>query len=97
MIGVDFGDLPDTAPQITPGVELFNQLSPQEQMEILGPAKYAACKAGKFTLTDLVGRERSREWGTHRYEKSLAELGINARQYFVAPARRVFGYTGEEL
>lgn len=46
MIGVDFGDLPDTAPQITPGVELFNQLSPQEQMEILGPAKYAACKAG---------------------------------------------------
>lgn len=27
-----------------------------------------------------MGRVRSNEWGTHRYEKSLAELGIDARK-----------------
>lgn len=72
--GIDFSDVPDTNPEIEPGVALFEKLPAEKQIKILGPAKYAAWKDGKFILSDIVGRKRSKEWGTHRYEKSLAEL-----------------------
>ncbi|MEZ0396822.1 MAG: phage minor head protein [Anaerolineales bacterium] len=72
--GIDLSDIPDTNPQIELGVSLFEKLSQEQQIKILGPAKYAAWRDGKFALSDIVGRARSREWGTHRYEKSLAEL-----------------------
>jgi SPP1 gp7 family putative phage head morphogenesis protein len=95
--GIDLSNIPDTNPEIEPGITLFEKLPTQKQLAILGPAKYAAWKDGKFTLSDLVGRKRSREWGTHRYEKSLAELGIDARSYFVVPKRSVFGKNVEQL
>ncbi len=38
------------------------------------PTKWSAWKDGKLTLGDLVGSRRSREWGTMRYERSLADL-----------------------
>jgi SPP1 gp7 family putative phage head morphogenesis protein len=72
--GIDLSDVPDTNPEIEPGVSLFERLPAEKQIRILGPAKYAAWKDGKFTLADIVGRARSKEWGTHRYEKSLAQL-----------------------
>ena len=58
MIGVDLSDLPDANPRITPGVELFEKLAAEQQIKILGPAKYAAWKDGKFALSDIVGRAR---------------------------------------
>lgn len=73
-VGVDLSDLPDTRPQITPGVALFQKLPMEKQVKILGPAKWAAWKDGQFALPDIVGRARSNVWGTHRYEKSLTQL-----------------------
>jgi len=73
-IGSDLSGVPDSRPEIETGVSLFGKLPPEKQIKILGPAKYAAWKDGKFTLADVVGRSRSKEWGTHRYEKSLAQL-----------------------
>lgn len=72
--GIDLSDVPDTNPEIEPGVLLFEKLPVEKQIKILGPAKYAAWKDGQFALSDVVGRARSREWGTHRYEKTLVEL-----------------------
>ena len=72
--GIDLADIPDTNPEIEPGISLFERLPVEKQIKILGPAKWAAWKDGKFALADVVGRKRSREWGTHRYEKSLAQL-----------------------
>jgi SPP1 gp7 family putative phage head morphogenesis protein len=72
--GIDLSGIPDTNPEIESGISLFEKLPIEQQIVILGPAKYAAWKDGKFTLSDLVGRKRSREWGTMRYEKSLNEL-----------------------
>jgi hypothetical protein len=80
--GIDLSNIPDTNPKIEPGITLFEKLPTQKQLAILGPAKYAAWKDGKFTLSDLVGRKRSREWGTHRYERSLQDLiGDKAKEY----------------
>ncbi len=78
--GIDLSDVPDTNPEIEPGVSLFERLPAEQQIKILGPAKWAAWKDGKFALADVVGRKRSREWGTHRYEKSLKELGIDVNK-----------------
>ncbi len=72
--GIDLSDIPDTNLEIEPGVSLFEKLPAEKQIKILGPAKYAAWKDGKFTLSDGVGRKWSRKWGTHRYEKSLKEI-----------------------
>lgn len=95
--GIDLSDVPDTNPEIEPGFSLFERLPAEKQIKILGPAKYAAWKDGKFALSDIVGRARSKEWGTHRYEKSLTELGIDARKYLIAPKKNVFGKTREEV
>lgn len=72
--GIDLSDVPDTNPEIEPGVSLFERLPAEKQIKILGPAKYAAWKEGEFSLSDIVGRSRSKEWGTHRFEKSLVQL-----------------------
>lgn len=72
--GIDLSDIHDTNPEIEPGVWLFENLTPEQQIKILGPAKWAAWKDGAFPLSEVVGRARLKEWGTHRYEKSLAEL-----------------------
>ena len=96
MYGIDLSDLPDANPEIRLGTSLFMQLPAEKQIKILGPAKWAAWKDGKFTLSDLVGRKRSREWGTHRYEKSLAELGIQWSKYYKHRKRKEVGFTAEK-
>lgn len=72
--GIDLSGVPDTNPEIEPGVLLFDKLPAEKQIKILGPAKWAAWKDGRFVLSDIVGRARSKEWGTHRFEKSLVQL-----------------------
>lgn len=56
------------------GIAAFGQLSDTEQLRVLGPAKYAAWKEGKFELGDVVGRKYDPQWGWTRYEKSLKDL-----------------------
>jgi len=88
MIGVDLSDLPDTRPAITPGIDQFKELSMEEQMNILGPAKWAAWKEGKFELSDLVGRKYDKVWGGMTYEKSLSEiLGSKQAKIFTESTR----------
>lgn len=72
--GIDMSGVPDSRVQVTPGTELFARMSSAEQLALLGPAKYAAYRDGKLSLTDLVGQAHSAAWGSHRYERSLAEI-----------------------
>jgi hypothetical protein len=96
-LGIDLSDIPDTNPVIEAGLSLFERLSRSEQIAILGLAKYNAWRDGKFTLDAIVGRKHSSEWGTHWYERSLAELGINARDYLAIQNRSLFGMKVERL
>lgn len=63
------------------GADWFASQSDAFQARILGPAKFAALQHGDITLSDLVGIRRSEQWGDSIYEKSLRELGFNARDY----------------
>jgi len=76
-LGFDMDDVEGKFPET--GITAFGKLSDTEQVKILGPAKYAAWKEGKFGLEDLVGRRYDPQWGWSRYEKSLKEL-IGAEQ-----------------
>jgi len=72
VLGFDLDEAEGIKPAT--GAEAFATLSNTEQLRILGPAKYAAWKEGKFGLGDLVGRKYDVQWGWTRYEKSLKEL-----------------------
>ena len=56
-----------------PGVDQFAKLSEEEQQHILGPL-YDAYHSGQISLTDVVGRSFSRDWGSMRRVKSLKEI-----------------------
>lgn len=62
-------------PSIEKGIERFAKLSEAEQEQILGKAKFAAYKAGRFTLSDIVGTAIHLRWGKIRFVKALAEIG----------------------
>ncbi len=66
--------VPETRAEISSGREWFERQPDDVQRRMLGPAKHAAWKDGKFALEDLVGRRRSTRWGTTRYERSLQAL-----------------------
>lgn len=55
------------------GPALFQQMSQEQQRQVLGGAKFEAYQAGKIDLSDLVYRRRSRAWGTMRREASLEQ------------------------
>jgi SPP1 gp7 family putative phage head morphogenesis protein len=59
---------------ITPGTERFAQLPAATQRAILGPAKYAAYRAGALRLDDLRGFRIDPRWGPIGYERSLTEI-----------------------
>lgn len=68
-------DVEDSAPEPGPtGVEAFGKLAASEQRQILGPAKFAAFRAGKIDLADVRGFRRDRKWGPVGYERSLREI-----------------------
>lgn len=72
--GAELGfDVPDVVvkPAQTGG-EWFLSQSEDVQKSILGPAKYAAWKAGDITLQSLVGEADDPQWGRVRFENSLA-------------------------
>lgn len=95
--GVDLSDIPDTNPEIEPGTALFEKLSQEQQIKILGPAKWQAWKDGKFALADIVGRARSKEWGTHRYERSLKEILNSPRETPKPKPEEFINYTKAKI
>lgn len=95
--GIDLSDIPDTNPEIEPGISLFERLSEEKQIKILGPAKWQAWKDGKFALADIVGRARSKEWGTHRYERSLKEILNSPRETPKPKPEEFINYTKAKI
>lgn len=73
--------IPDN-PELEPGSALFEKLNPEKQRSILGPAKYAAWRDGRFTFSQIVGRRDDARWGSMRFERSLKDLiGEDAMNY----------------
>lgn len=56
---------------VTPGEELFAQMTPAQQDAKLGKAAGAAYRADAVKLVDFVGVRRDPDWGDSRYVKSL--------------------------
>jgi hypothetical protein len=88
---------------IEPGEKAFERLSDTEQLNILGPAKFAAYKDGKIKLTDLAGRKYSKEWGWTRSEKSLKDvIGTDAAKAYtrlalMGAAKNAGNYSADDL
>lgn len=81
-------------PRDDPGWETGRQWlekQPEEvQRQVLGNAGYEAYRAGAVSLDDFVGVRRSREWGTTRRARSLAQiLGEEGQQRWISVARAV--------
>jgi len=100
-LGFDMDEVESQVPET--GIEAFGQLFDTEQLKVLGPAKYAAWKEGRFNLNDLVGRKYDPQWGWTRYEKSLVELlgKEEARAYtrlaLMGVAKNVGNYSVDDL
>ncbi|GAP14887.1 phage Mu protein F like protein [Longilinea arvoryzae] len=76
-----YDGVPDN-PELEPGSKLFEKLNPEKQRAILGPAKYAAWRDGRFTLSQIVGRRNDPRWGSMRFERNLKDLiGEDATNY----------------
>jgi len=88
---------------IEPGEKAFERLSDTEQLNVLGPAKFAAYKDGEIKLTDLVGRKYSKEWGWTRSEKSLKDvIGTDAAKAYtrlalMGTAKNAGNYSADDL
>jgi SPP1 gp7 family putative phage head morphogenesis protein len=72
-----FDGIGESMGEIEDGVTAFGKLTEHQQLAVLGPAKYVAFREGIIKLPELVGRRRSKRWGTMRYEKSLKELDLD--------------------
>lgn len=98
-IGVDLTGIEET--RVTPelGVDVFVRLAAEEQIKILGPAKFAAWENGEFDLQDLIGRRQDPIWGGMRYEKSLKEiLGAEvAKRWYVLPRAQDYEAMRDQL
>jgi len=92
-----FEGIPETTLPIEQGVDVFQRLSPEMQQKILGMAKYAAWKDGKFNLEDLVGRKYDGRWGSMRYERSLKSLGIDWHSYIHGSQVTQVGQIGQAV
>ncbi len=83
-------DADERMPEIRAGTDLFAELSPAAQQEILGPAMWLAWSNRAFALGDIVGTKRSAVWGDTRYARSLTEIvGPEAARRWIREARRL--------
>lgn len=96
--GLSAADIPET--RITEsygtGKDWFYSQSEATQISIMGPAKFEAWQRGDISLDDLVGVRQDGEWGGALYEKSLKELGLDARDYLPKAPLRGLGPRGSE-
>ena len=61
-------------PLAVPGPDWFRKLPKRDQVEMMGPGKYAAWKAGVFEIEDMAGEVENDVYGLMRVERSLKEL-----------------------
>lgn len=75
------------APNWELGPRWFKGLPEERQRELMGPETFAAWKAGKFDLMDLVSTRHSDIWGDSPQTTSLAKLlgGSKGTTFFSAP------------
>ena len=71
--------LPDTNPTVEPGADAFAKLSAEEQLAILGPAKWKLWHDGDAALSDMVTATSSPVWGESVHVASLEEVRANAK------------------
>lgn len=65
---------PDSMVDLGNGPDIFDGLSDAEQLDILGPGKFALYNKSEITLQDLVVHGTHAEWGGYRRSATLAEL-----------------------
>lgn len=70
--------IPDTRPQVVPGVELFQGLPEAEQRRIVGPEAHRLMQAGQIRLQDMVHQTSDQRWGTMRRASTLQEATAQA-------------------
>ena len=85
MYGIDLSEVPETSVVVESGATLFDRLSREQQISVLGPAKWAAWRDGLITfddnpMTGIVGRKYDPVWGSMRAERSLKRLGLNINE-----------------
>lgn len=87
ILGARGSDIPETSAGVgeyQSGSDWFAEQDESLQRQVLGNAKFAAYQAGALDLSDLIGVSHSDDWGTSRYEKSLADVlgSKKAKQYY---------------
>jgi SPP1 gp7 family putative phage head morphogenesis protein len=68
-----FTGLQETRAEVEKGEDAFAKLTPAEQEQVLGPAKFAEYSAGRLKLADLVGYKDHPRWGRSVSERSLQD------------------------
>ncbi len=66
--------------QVETGPEWFAKQDESFKLEVLGDEKYAAYDSGDISLSDLVQRTESEQWGGGRRERSLEEAQSAAEE-----------------
>lgn len=69
----------DSTPAVQSGPLRFAALSKPQQLQVLGPLKFAAYEGNQITLRDLVGTMSSRRWGMSLRERSLSDALADPR------------------
>lgn len=79
-----FTDIEDTRTPLNSGEDWFLQQSPEKQLAMMGPSKFAAWQDGAFSLRELVHEHVDPSWGLQRTESSLrGMIGLKqAQQYY---------------
>jgi HK97 family phage portal protein len=70
--------IPDTRPQVVPGVEVFAGLPESEQKRIVGPEAYRLMQQGQIRLQDMVHQTSDARWGSMRRASTLQEAQAHA-------------------
>lgn len=72
-LGIDTSDIKETRLNLQSGSDWLSGQDEATQKAILGP-KYNGWSNGDFSLEDMVGENRSQQWGKSIYERSLKDL-----------------------
>lgn len=66
--------VPDTRPPLTQsGADWFADQPTEIQKKILGPERWRLWAGGDFELADVVGIQKSKEWGMGRFVRSIPD------------------------
>lgn len=63
----------DLSPGMATGPARFAALTPEQQLQVLGPKKFEAFNQGKINLTSLAGMKDNGRWGPTRGERNLKD------------------------